>query len=297
MPTDLPLHGLLPRPAWWFGADQQAIDAVTDRMGKVFARHGDAVARCRNALRASVDPHEAIAEIHNLAGLAETPEQDAAVSRLLRLAGDAAITAMARWRDERDDLFERHLPLRKDGTPRTSTSDAFNAMHPQSLLAGCVPNPDFSWLEEIKVSRSALAMAALYFHPLVGDRSAVGCAPEMAHLCAALEADDKNYTLDNAVGSVEARLISKYGPHLRMLLTTTDPATAYHAGSVADWLAAQQGVLRACGLSVWAQLQAIHAGRSSMSAVEGLRGNPRVKLAAWTLMCDALVEIGCEAEA
>ena len=147
------------------------------------------------------------------------------------------------------------------------------------------------------MSRSALAMAAIYFHPLVGDRSAVGCAPEMAHLCAALEADDKNYTLDNAVGSVEARLVSKYGPHLRALLTTTDPATAYHAGSVADWLAAQQNVLRACGLEVWAQLQAIHAGRCAMVAVAGLRGNPRVKAAAWTMMCDAILEIADEAEA
>jgi hypothetical protein len=118
----------------------------------------------------------------------------------------------------------------------------------------------------------------------------------MAHLCAALEAD-KNFTLDNAVGGVEARLVAKYGPHLRMLLTTTDPATAYHAGSVTDWLAAQQNVLRACGLEVWAQLQAIHAGRSTMSAVEGLRGNPRVKLAAWTLMCDALVAVSPEVEA
>jgi hypothetical protein len=296
MPTDLPIHGLLPRPAWWFGSDQHAIETVTDRVGKVFARHVDAVARCRNALHASVDPSEAIAEIHRLAGLAETPEQDAAVSRLLRLAGDAAITAMARWREERDDLFERHLPLRKDGTPRTSTSEAFHAMHPQSLLAGCVPIPDFSWLEEVKVSRSALALAVIYFHPLVGDRSAVGCAPEMAHLCAAMEADDKNYTLDNTVGGIEARLF-KYGPHLRTLLTTTDPATSYHAGSVSDWLAAQQNVIRACGLDVWAQLQAVHAGRSAISAVEGLRGNPRVKHAAWTLMCDALLNTATEAEA
>lgn len=295
---DLPIHGLLPRPAWWFGSDQHAIEAVTARVGKVFTRHADAVARCSKAIHASVDPHEAIAEIHRLAGLAETPEQDAAASRLLRLAGDAAITAMARWREERDDLFERHLPLRKDGTPRTSTSDAFHAMHPQSLIAGCVPVPDFSWLDEVKVSRSALAMAVVYYHPLVGDRSAVSCAPEMAYLCAALDNEDKGRPkLDNVVGEVEGRLVARYGPHLRMLLTTTDPSTAYHAGSVVDWLAAQQNVLRACGLDVWAQLQAIHAGRCAMIAVEGLRGNPRVKAAAWTMMCDAVLEISNEAEA
>ena len=289
MTSELPLHALLPRPAWWYGREQKTIETLTTRVGKLFARHPDAVERFRAAIRESIDPNDSMVAIGELRDLAETPEQDAAVARFMHLAGDAAISAMARWSSERDDLNERHLPLRKDGEPRSSTNDALNGMHPQSILAGCVPSPSFHWMEDMKCSRSALAMAALYWNPIVGDRSGEPCSPEVAHLSAALELEDEREDIDAVVGGIEARLVTQYGPHLPALLTTTNPVTAYHAGSVADWVAAQGSVMRACGLETWARMQAIHTGRNTSMIVRKLKTSRLAKQAAMILACERMM--------